>query len=181
MRQILILLLWLPVLAACKKNEINALPPATQEGRNTLGFLLDGKAWVPDGGGLFVSIKPVEGGYQANYIDTLRNNIWIRAVRKDGAGLDVYLRNVSKVGVYQLNQITQLTPTILVPLNYAYYHDAKGNYLTNSNHTGTITITKADTIGKTVAGLFSFTAQDYSHEQTITITEGRFDVNFTKQ
>ena len=179
MGKLLVALLLLAM--GCKKNEINALPPATQTGANTFGCLVDGKAWVPDGGGLFVGIKPVEGGYQANYIDSLRNNIWIRSVRNDDSGLDIYLRNVSKTGVYQLNKTTQVTPTILVPLNYAYYRDAKYNYMTNSNYTGTVTITKADTVGKTVAGLFNFTAQDYASKRTITIIEGRFDVNFTKQ
>ena len=37
--------------AKCNKDDIDisALPPATQEGRNTLGFMLNGKPWTPKG------------------------------------------------------------------------------------------------------------------------------------
>ncbi|MGN6438873.1 MAG: hypothetical protein ACTHMM_20180 [Agriterribacter sp.] len=38
----------------CRKNKTdpntpNGLPPATQEGKNTLGFLLNGQPWTPKG------------------------------------------------------------------------------------------------------------------------------------
>lgn len=37
--------------AQCKKNkpDSNGLPAATQEGKNTLGFLLNGQLWTPQG------------------------------------------------------------------------------------------------------------------------------------
>lgn len=37
--------------ARCRKDQIdsNGLPPATQEGENTLGFLLNGQPWTPQG------------------------------------------------------------------------------------------------------------------------------------
>ena len=178
MGKLLVALLLLAV--GCKKNEINALPPATQEGRNTLGFLLDGKAWVPDGGGAFTGIKPVDGGYEFNYVDSLRNNVWINTVRKDGSGLDIYLRAVKSTGIYQLNRKTQVAPTVLIPQNYAYYYDKNGNYLTDEKYTGAVTITRADTVGKTVSGFFVFTAHDHASGKTITITEGRFDVKYKR-
>ena len=99
MKAILMILLWLPMLAACKKNELNALPPATQVGANTFGCLVDGKAWVPSGKGLF-SDKPLEGGYE----DTprLRNCVWIQVTNKDGTRLDIFLREVNSIGEYTL-------------------------------------------------------------------------------
>jgi hypothetical protein len=38
-------------LVACRKHhtDSNGLPPATQEGKNTLGFLLNGQPWTPQG------------------------------------------------------------------------------------------------------------------------------------
>ena len=35
--------------AGCKKNDTdpNGLPPATQEGKNTGGLLLNGETWLP--------------------------------------------------------------------------------------------------------------------------------------
>lgn len=36
--------------AKCEKNiDSNGIPPATQEGKNTLGFLLNGQSWTPKG------------------------------------------------------------------------------------------------------------------------------------
>jgi len=37
--------------SSCKKEKIdpNALPQTTQEGKNTLGFLLNGQTWTPNG------------------------------------------------------------------------------------------------------------------------------------
>jgi hypothetical protein len=37
--------------AKCEKDKIdsNGLPPATQEGKNTLGFMLNGQPWTPQG------------------------------------------------------------------------------------------------------------------------------------
>lgn len=34
-------------LAACKKDEVDALPNTNQEGKNTMGCLVNGKAWKP--------------------------------------------------------------------------------------------------------------------------------------
>jgi hypothetical protein len=34
----------------CKKQQENKLPAATQNGANTFGCLIDGKAWIPSGG-----------------------------------------------------------------------------------------------------------------------------------
>ncbi len=47
----IILLFISSIFATCKKTPTsnNALPPATQEGKNTFGFLLNGKPWAPQG------------------------------------------------------------------------------------------------------------------------------------
>ena len=49
----LFFLLCMPLLLffSCKKEDgpATALPPVTQEGSNTVGFLLDGQVWVPFG------------------------------------------------------------------------------------------------------------------------------------
>lgn len=48
---ILTLLYCLFCFAECKKNkpDSNGLPAATQDGKNTLGFLLKGQQWKPQG------------------------------------------------------------------------------------------------------------------------------------
>ena len=46
-----VLILTVFCFAECKKNkpDSNALPAATQEGKNTLGFSLNGQPWTPQG------------------------------------------------------------------------------------------------------------------------------------
>ncbi len=46
-----ILIISLFSFAKCSKEKMdsNGLPPATQEGKNTLGFLLNGQPWTPQG------------------------------------------------------------------------------------------------------------------------------------
>jgi len=48
---VIILLVLSSIFATCKKNptDSNGLPPATQEGKNTFGFLLNGQVWTPQG------------------------------------------------------------------------------------------------------------------------------------
>ena len=45
------LILFIFCFAKCEKDNIdsNGLPPATQEGKNTLGFMLNGQPWTPQG------------------------------------------------------------------------------------------------------------------------------------
>ena len=153
MKAILFLLLWLPLAVGCKKNEIDALPPATQTGANTFGCLVNGKAWVPQKGGLFTD-KPVEGGYEGNAFG-LKYCVWIQTTDKDGSGIDIYLREVDSPKEYKLNQnIVGIYPTYGNPLSYAYYRNGDGNYITTAQHIGKVTIIKADTIRGIVSGTF---------------------------
>ena len=178
MKQILILLLWLPLAVGCKKNELNALPPATQTGANTFGCLVNGKAWVPGGKKLF-NDKPLEGAY----IDTpfQQDCLWIQAVNKDGTGFNIFLKKVISIGEYPLDiNIVAVYPTSINPSNYAYYYDGTGGFITTATHTGKVAITKADTVGKTVSGTFEFTGYNPKTRQTVSVTQGRFDVNHLK-
>lgn len=45
---------------ACQKEK---LPKLTEEGKNTFGCKVNGKNWVPHGGGGFSGIPPVDGGF----------------------------------------------------------------------------------------------------------------------
>ncbi len=88
----------------------------------------------------------------------------------------LYLKGVGKPGVYPLNFNTGISPDALAPYNYGHYYDGSNRYVTDSQHTGTVTITRADTVNKIIAGTFEFTGYDPKTKQTISISEGRFDV-----
>ena len=160
----------------CKKE--TPLPQATQTGANTLGCRINGKVWVAeDSDEMFNRAFGVEGGYQRAIIDTLRNCIWIQSRKNDRTGLQLYVRKVNKPGVYPLNFNTGISPGTGVPKNYGYYYDGTGRYVTGSRYTGTVNITRADTVTGIISGAFEFTAYDAKTKQTITVTEGRFDLD----
>ena len=87
------------------------------------------------------------------------------------------MKGVGKPGVYPLNFNKGIRPGALVPYNYGYYHDGQNRYVTDSQHTGTVTITRADTVTGIISGAFEFTAYDAKTKQTVTVTEGRFDLD----
>ncbi|WP_143741282.1 DUF6252 family protein [Pontibacter ramchanderi] len=179
MKQILILILLLLslVFAACKKDELKLLPDATQTGANTMGAIVNGKAWVADGGTGFNPPDPVEGGYHGTYsYDATRNNVLIRAYKKDKTGFQFYLRNVSQPGEYPLNTTTNLFGGELSqPQNYGAYYIPGKLYMTTSRYTGKVIITRADTVNKIAAGIFAFKA--VHGKDTVAVTNGRFDVS----
>lgn len=161
----------------CNKEKMELLPEATQVGTNTLGCKVNSKNWVAqDSDEPFNRTKGVEGGYQyTETFDITRNNVWIRARRSDGSRFQIYLRSVSKPGVYTFGFNTGTAPGVISPYNYGYYDDGSVSYLTSDQHTGTVTITRADTLTGVVSGTFEFKAYNSQTKQTVTITDGRFD------
>ncbi len=161
---------------SCKKE--TPLPTATQTGANTLGCKINGKTWVAeDSDEPFNRIYGVEGGYEYPYVDTIRNNIWIQGRRNNRTFLHLFVRQVDRIGIYPLNLSTGTAPGALVPYNYGLYFNSSSQFMTNPGHTGSVTITRADTVNKIVSGTFEFSGYDPQTKQTISITEGRFDVH----
>ena len=173
--------------SSCKK-EIDALPSATQEGKNTFGCLIDGQAYVPNGGGGLISSAPISGGYAYSSITCAYRgkNVWINTYSKDGKRISLYLENVVRTGIYPLKYTTPGAPSELCPPNHAIYSKNVGAtptapstsylYATDSEYTGEINITRADTVNRIVSGTFFFKARRPSTSEIIEITNGRFDV-----
>lgn len=173
----LILLLLPLLLTACKKDELKLLPAATMTGANTMGALINGEAWVANGGTGFQPAKPVEGGYLATTsFDRTRNNVIVESTRKNGTGFQIYIRDVSKPGEYPLNATTNLFGGELrQPQNYGAYYVPGKLYMTTSRYNGKVIITRADTVNKIVSGMFEFTAVHAG--ETVRVSNGRFDVS----
>jgi hypothetical protein len=52
-----------------------------------------------------------------------------------------------------------------------------GQWITNSTHTGSVTITKLDTVNNIVSGTFEFDAASTDDSaEPINVTDGRFDL-----
>ena len=87
---------------------------------------------------------------------------------KGGGYVDIILRNRLSPGTYALGDGQSG--------NYSAYTVSGNTHYTDASHTGTITLTRLDTIAKIAAGTFEFTAIHYQSGKTVVLSKGRFDV-----
>ena len=160
--------------AACKKHKTNKpvdkLPPGTQTGANTLGFLLNGEAWSPHGfnGTANLSID-VDFGFNdgvfgiAAYRTTSGEHIGF-GIKDSLAFIKIPITlNLNKTSLYQFG----------ISTNYCSidYYDS------TVYRSGSLTITKLDKSDRIISGTFS--AILYKKDcDTLKITDGRFDMKF---
>jgi hypothetical protein len=177
MKNIWLLISSLLIFAGCKKS-VDSLPEATQSGANTFGLKLDGQLWVPQ---KFAGINAptlhaeLTGSNQNDFVFTAQNF----ASEPTETEFQLYIKNITGTGTYQLNQNTDIQPNAAG--SYAYYVKRKINplneWITSSQNTGTVTITKWDLPNMIVSGTFEFRAGSMdSSAAPITVTDGRFDI-----
>jgi len=175
MKNIFILFSIVFILASCKKT-IDALPEPTQTGANTFGLKLNGEFWVPQKfAGISAPILKAQLTGPNDLMITAQNF----ALEPKESQFNLYVKNITGPGIYTLNQNTDIYPNSSV--SYAYYVKRKINplneWITSSQYTGTVTITKWDLEHMIISGTFEFNAGSIdSSEQPITVTDGRFDV-----
>jgi hypothetical protein len=176
MKNFFILLAAAVFFTSCKK-EVDALPEATQTGANTFGARLDGDFWIPQKFG----IAPTAPLLEARYTGT--NGIFINARNFSSSPteteFEIYLKNITGTGVFQLNQQTNKYPQ--ESASYGYFIKRKfmplNEWITGPQHTGTVNVTKFDTQNHIISGTFSFNAGSVDNTAAaISVTEGRFDV-----
>jgi hypothetical protein len=157
---------------SCKKQvDSNGLPLATQNGSNTLGFLLNGKPWTPQGyriaSNLSIDYEPdfKNGGFNIvayNFIPSISQQLTI------GIG--------DSLNFMHAPATLSLSRNSLFGISYdqtCYYF----NQYPDVNSSGSLTITKLDRINRIIAGTFNATLSKTGCD-TIRITEGRFDMKF---
>ncbi len=168
------------VFAYCKKQKIilpqppvEQLPAATQEGKNTCGFLVNGKLWLPKG-------KRGNGSpnltwwYDAGYRNGTFNINGYRYEKPDDSlftSFVIGISNCTTTGVYMLNK------TAAGGAMYSNYYKNCTYYThdTLPGHNSYINITKFDLQNRIIAGTFQFSMVKPGCD-TIRITEGRFDI-----
>lgn len=169
-------------LSCCNKNDdnqqiepIDQLPPATQNGEQTIGCLVNGQAFV-DNASFNNFYQFVDGEYYLviNWdMDTSEGY-------KDGQ-LAISKIEIQEGQTYILDKSSNIDgdytgagATFVSTLLEIY-----GQYETNANYTGQIHFTRFDTQNFIISGTFNFEAQEIQNGETISITDGRFDLNFT--
>ena len=165
------------LLSSCKKS-VDALPEATQTGANTFGLKLNGAYWIPQ---TFVGMNsPI---LNAQLTGANINDLMITAQNfasePTETQFSLYIQNITGPGLYQLNETTDIYPNVAG--SYGYYVKRKINplneWITSSQKTGSVTITKWDLANKIIAGTFEFTAGSIDNSaDDIIVTDGRFDL-----
>ncbi len=164
--------------SSCEKKNIfnpeppDELPPATMTGANTFGCLVNGEVWRPY----------IEGGIFENALNVKHDRGWVDCDQLHISAI----RKSHEDGVYVLHQeiginvwcpelgINNITPSkgaflCFKPSGCSYDVDTLSPY--------TINITRLDTINNIASGTFEFTAISDECQDTLRITEGRFDAD----
>ncbi len=164
---------------SCEKQETNPtdkLPPATMTGENTFGCLVDGEVWRQyiQGANIWESALKVK--HDRGWVDC--DQLHISAKRMFHENGEYILHQEFGINVWcpvlGLNKITPSKGAFLdfiinSPCSYRYSVDTLSPYV--------IDITKLDTVNNIASGTFEFTAINNECQDTIRITEGRFDAD----
>ena len=175
MKKLLLLLLTTFALSCCNKDddkpiaEIDKLPPATQTGANTVGCLLDGKAFLP--GNFPNSTNCFYQFVNGEYYFALA--LSKRDVDNNIIGIDVGT-NAKQIFQNETYELIEFAPN---NASAAYIYGTFENS-TNNIHKGELTITKLDEINNIVSGTYGVDEKDTAggiHQ----IRDGRFDMQYT--
>ena len=135
-----LLLSLLLMMGRCKQDPIDPLPPATQEGRSTIGCYIDGTKWLP------YSNDIKKQGTVARYLAKEKTLFIGGFDDSESRGFDFGLANYTgQVGTYTLDSIC--TGLLKVCANTAdfttdRYFSPEIIYTTSKRYTGTVIITK---------------------------------------
>jgi uncharacterized protein DUF6252 len=173
--------------ASCRKhkpiNPVDQLPAATQTGANTFGCLINGQVFLPKG----PSLSPIlQCAYQYLNTDYSKGYFFqLSAGNKNNSsdvfGIGIFTDSLAiKEGVYTLAENQKGNAYGLYSRFQEQGNVVKSTILyTKSNLPGQVIITKLDEINQIVSGSFWFSVINDSGD-TLKITDGRFDMQFTK-
>jgi hypothetical protein len=173
---LLLLALLLLIIGGCIKDansqltEEDKLPLATQEGKNTFGCLVDGKAWLPEGSGI------LDPGIQCSYneiIGELQFSCQIYFKDKTHRQyLSIYLNDA------------KIPQEYILPIETSTFRDTTsrcgvGAIERYKNIAGQkIDLSRVDINTGIISGTFDFVAYSIECDDTLKITKGRFDVKY---
>lgn len=149
-------------------NPLDQLPPETQTGAGTIGFLADGKPFT------------------ANYPKVYATYIF---TTQDGYSLGINAKNGSEwnLGLLSDSLKIQEKNTYLLNNNVFTKNGAWGGYIVLPNEyftkpylQGELYISHLDSVKQIISGTFWFNAADTISNEKIQITDGRFDLHYTR-
>ncbi|MBN8682016.1 MAG: hypothetical protein J0L99_05170 [Chitinophagales bacterium] len=176
MKNTLLFILLLAALSfsACEKEktpptELEKLPAATQEGKNTFGCLVDGKAWTPKWGGL---LKPE----LTPMYNEIIGQFALTAYQYQNDSRESISLGTKPQGVFAPGEvITRDSNFVYVSKKDPCSSSSQSFYWSKS---GTIQITRLDVSTGIISGTFEFDAVSETCQDTVRITDGRFDIKY---
>jgi hypothetical protein len=175
-KKLLLLLFYLQLVgcSGCKDSlsDINQLPPVTQDGANTFGAIVNGKVWVPAG---FNGTPNLQYNYDPGYAyGTLNVGAYRRtdSVENDVTDLGFALDSLNNCTI---PHSFALKPNSNIAFDYTRYPCVYAAEDSSTKSSGSVTISKLDTVARIVSGTFSGILIKAGCD-TITITDGRFDL-----
>lgn len=177
------------IMIACHKNDspqdcLPDLPCATQYGANTFGCYIDGKPWVAEIG--LDILDPTVHKLQAWFDEPEYGSSNLKFLQVKAASIDsgkyerfnISFRPITDIGVIEHKSLERFITEVNLEGNQqikggVYYIDTLSPYKMKI-----ITINREKNI---VAGQFSFIALSENKEDTIKVTEGRFDVIYNPE
>lgn len=160
------------LVAGCTKSNVSPtdqLPPATQTGANTFGCLLNGKTFLPNGGGLGMPNYSViyEPDYRKGQLSISASRYTKEGDPDSRQSLTIVADSVQAPGHYPLNRRFQ----------EGLFSDRRGcNFYSEDPRyrVGELILTRADKARGIISGTFHFTLYQPGCDSVI-VTQGRFD------
>ena len=146
-------------------NQLDLLPPPTQEGKFTFGCLVNDTAWVPR------TTVDMTSYYQGGIL-------YIAAEFK-GKGREQNIQLVVRDTALSTNVAYDLATFPNHSAEFFWYYIDKNicTYEPENTLSGTLTLTKFDKFNLIVSGVFEFTTAKKGCD-TIQVTDGRFDMYY---
>lgn len=156
-------LLLLSILAFSTCRDEDELPAITMEGKNTFGCLVNGKLWLREG----------RFGQSGTHADL--------QLASDTIGINLYASNANSsfiISIYDVPSLQTNKPYDLATGKYytSYVSWLSGTCDYDSIKSGSVTLSKFDRTNNIISGIFEFTAYSPDCKETISVTDGRFDI-----
>ena len=183
----MLLLILAITLTQCKKstiNQLDLLPPITTSGANTFGCLINGTAMLPKSGVPTFSNPFPNSALRVTFGSELK--IETGNSESPAHYICFYLYNLFTSGISKYNWKSTLFGTESFPVYNSQLYGTFYNSNTNSSgwygsydSSGTVAITKFDTSAHVISGVFTGKLRRENSTEEISITDGRFDINWT--
>ncbi len=182
------------IVLACHKSDLppytgplpidyTVLPPATQEGKNTIGCKVNGKVWVP---------REALGALFYNDIRVM----FSEKGKDEYSSIELNLVDIDEK--IQDWMLFEFRPIYLQPMDYhtssdtsdakrfcVSMHRSGDPYnidYSKTNYANQFSVTKVDTIHNFFSGTFKFTVYNKDNpKDSLKITDGRFDLKYFQQ